>query len=222
MTILELLAYGTHEGLLKAWDTRGRKGAEGFVSPNTQTGLGFEDALRKLSSPEEKQFLGQAKSLLNKIVGSGNVVAAIGDWKDGAENSSVLDSKAASKEDMEYILAKLGQAKNQKAVLAFARDVKGKDTVWSFEDGPNMGAIRRALDKAGIEFRTIVPGMKTGVHVYDPGSVMRNQIARVAGKFGATVRFSRGTGEFIGGETREEGNQAYEGIIRRYEGRTVH
>lgn len=218
MTLLEYLeAYGTHEGLLKAWDTRGRKGAEGFVSPNESEGMNFQQALGKLNSPEQKQFLQAAQGLLKQVAGKGEVKPAVGDWKDGAENSSVLMSTSANKDDMAYIVAKLGQMSNQKAVVCFARDKAGKDTVWSFEDGPNITEVRNALEKSGIEFRTLVPGAKTGVMVFDQGSALRNKITKVASQFGADVHFSKGTGAFIGGETREDGQKAYQEIISRYE-----
>lgn len=220
---LALYSYGTHEGLLRAWDTRGRRGAEGFVSPNVAENLGFEEALRKLDTTQQRQFVGEATDLVNKVAGSGEVKSAVGDWKAGAENSSVIFSTSAKKEDMEYIVSKLGMMASQKSAIVFARDKDGPDTVWTFKDGPNVNDVRKALDRVGIDFRTLVPGKQTEVHVFDQGSKMRAAIGKVAAQFGGDVRFSRGNGEFIGGDTREEGKEKFQQIVGQYEkARQVH
>jgi hypothetical protein len=223
MNVLDYIsAYGTHEGLLKAWDTRGRHGAEGFVSPSHED-INFDEALKRLRSEEQRQFISQANGLVKQVVGKGEVKSAIGDWKDGAENSSIIVSSSAKKEDMAYITAKLGAMSQQKAVLVFGRDKAGSDTIWTFEDGPNVNEVRQALDRVGLDFRTVIPGQKTEVHIFDQGSKLRDAVGKVAAQFGGDVRFSRGTGEFIGGDTREEGKQKFQQVISQYEkARQIH
>jgi hypothetical protein len=55
MNLVEYIgAYGTHESVLRSWDTRGRKGSESFVSPSTEENLTFQDAMQRLLASTKK------------------------------------------------------------------------------------------------------------------------------------------------------------------------
>lgn len=190
---------------------------EGFVSPNLSENLSFEQAQAKLESPEQKQFLQHAQKVAT-TVDSGTVHSAIGDWHDGAENSTVLHARKVSDDQMRYMVALLGRDSSQKQVISFVHETGGPDTMYTFRASKDMQEVRSTLDNAGIQFRTLVP-VKNGteVYVFDPGSHLRDNIGKAAQHYGVKVQFATGHGDFIGGETREEGRSAYNKIIRSYE-----
>jgi len=193
---------------------RPAEGSVGFVSPNEQEGLTFEQALSKLGSPEQASVLRRGKELLK----SGTVESAIGDWSDGAENSSILKTDNADKQKMDYTVAKLGMEYNQKAVISFTRNDTGKDTVWELQASGELQDIRKTLDGLGIQYRTLVPGQNgTRVYLFDQNTELGDKVVQAASKLGSDLEFTRGTGEFIGGDTREEGRRAYEKVIGNYE-----
>lgn len=218
-TTIEILAFGTHEGAEKGWDTRGRgrKGEYGFFSPNVEENLTFEQAVQKLNSPEQQRAIQRAKELTQQILGGGEVNSAVGDWKDGAENSSVIFSKNTDPDKLNYEMATLGSELNQKSVISFVKDKDGDDTVWTLRTPKSMEETRDALDKAGINFRTLVPAKGgTTIHVFDQGTQLGDNITQAAKNLGSEVEAMFGKGQFIGGDSREEGQQAYRKIIEGY------
>lgn len=193
---------------------RPAEGSVGFVSPNEQEGLTFEEAYNKLGSPEQESLIGRAKELLK----DGSVESGIGDWSDGAENSSILKTDTVDKSKMDYVAAKLGMEYNQKAVISFVRDDTGKDTVWEMTTQGDLQTVRQSLDKLGIQFRTLVPGdTGTKIYVFDSGTELGEKVVQAASQLGSDLEYTRGSGEFIGGDTREDGRRAYEKIIGNYE-----
>ena len=219
----DMYGYGTHEGVLKAWDTRGRKsGGETFVSPNVEENLDFPTALQRLDSPEQQQFLKKAQTVMRRTFGKAEVKSAVGDWADGAENSSIMFANKGKKEDFEYVAALLGKMSKQKQVIAFNRTPAGPDRVWQFDDGPDMEKVRQALSAAGIQYRTLTPPGKAnknvGVYIFDQGANLGDAVSKVAKQFRSTLRFFKGEGKFIGGDTREEGAKAFDEVIGGYKG----
>ncbi len=214
-----LLAMGTSEGAIKGWDTRcrGRHGEYGFVSHNTEEGLNFEQAAERLDSPQQQAAITRAKELLSTTLGTGTVRSAIGDWQDGAENSSVIFSKSTDSRKLDYMMASLGSELKQKAVISFSYDKNGDDAVWTLNTQKGMKEVRDALDQAGVKYRTLVPGRAgTTVHIFDQGTELGDSVHKAAQTLGASVNAIVGTGKFIGGDTREEGEKAYQQIIEGY------
>ena len=215
-----LFGIGTSEGVRKEWDTRGRKAPEGvgFASPNVEENLSFQQALAKLNTPEEQQIVGRANELVNQLFGGGEVHAAVGDWSDGAENSSVTYAGEANSQKMDYMMATLGKEFNQKAVISFIHDPNGDDGIANMNTSKSMDEIRDTLDKGGIKFRTLIPEKDgtTTVQVFDQGGTLVDKIAQTAMALNSSVDTLSGTGKFIGGDSREEAQEEYEKIIRGY------
>ncbi|MDE2101641.1 MAG: hypothetical protein KGL39_30625 [Patescibacteria group bacterium] len=190
-----------------------------FVSPNTAEGGTFEDAARSLSSPEQRQFVNRAKGLLAEH-GGGSVTSAIGDWSDGAESSAVMLDHG-DRETRDYMAAELGMEKDQKAVLTFNVDRNGTDAMHMATIPASPADVRGELDNAGVTFRTLVPmrhGQATRLMVYDGGNELASKVAKVGEHYGVHVSTVKGSGTFIGGNTREEANAAYQKVISDYEG----
>lgn len=193
--------------------------SEGFFSPNTEENLKFEDAWQRLNSPEQQQAISKAQFLINSVFkGQGTVQSAIGDWQDGAENSAVVTVPGHNKRALDYTMATLGKELNQKAVLSFVHDNTGDDRVYSLHTNQDVQSIRKVLQENGINFRTIVPeGKGATVHVFDQGGKMIDAIGKASQQLGVKgLSVIAGTGEFIGGDTREEGQKQYEQVIGRY------
>lgn len=192
---------------------RPRKNPEfGFVSPNMQEHLTFNQAHKNLASDRHRQF----HRLAEQMVGDrGRVSDAIGDWSDGAENSMMIHMKG-TRNQIRDVAARLGAAADQKAVIAFASG-RGKDSVWTVKiPRGDMNALRKKLDSNGIQFRTLEPRSDGAVHVhvFDQGSGLEKNIRQFARQAGGHVFRHTGTGEFIGGDTREEGQRAYREILK--------
>lgn len=197
----------------------GKDESEGFVSPNTEENLSFEQAVQNLNSPQQQQAVSRAQFLINKVFGNGTVQSAIGDWKDGAENSVVVNVPGHDKNALDFTLATLGKELNQKSVLSFVHDETGDDRIYTLHTTQDVQSVRKVLEDAGISFRTIVPeqGGET-VHVFDQGGKMVDVIGKAAQQLKADgLTVIGGRGEFIGGDTREEGQRQYEQVIRRYQ-----
>lgn len=192
--------------------------SEGFFSPNTSENMKFEDALQKLNSPEQQQAVSRAQFLINKVFGAGTVQSAIGDWQDGAENSALVTVPGHDKDALDFTMATLGKELNQKSVLSFVHDESGNDRVYSLHTDQDVQTIRNVLQKSGINFRTIVPEPQGAtIHVFDQGGTMVDAIGKAAQQLKANgLTVIAGTGEFIGGDTREAGQNQYEQVIGRY------
>jgi hypothetical protein len=110
---------------------------------------------------------------------------------------------------------------NQKMVIPFVYEEGGPDLIYNLDvPGVSLGQIRTDLDRFGIKNRTLEPQAGGArIHVFDPGSKLREAMEKVGGHYGAKVDTYKGRGEFLGGDTRAEGHQAYERVIREYEAR---
>lgn len=196
--------------------------AEGniFVSPNEKEDLTFDQAVQGLGSKEQSSMKTLAADVIEKIDSGGEVHNAIGDWSDGAENSLVLMPHTKDRDKVRYMAAVLGDHANQKAVIPFIPDSKGKDSVWTFEVPEDLDKTRETLNKFGVQFRTLEK-KSSGTHVYifDPGSSLRGKMEELGEHYDKSIGRIKGTGEFVGGDTREEGRQAYSKIFEQYEGK---
>jgi len=191
--------------------------AEIFVSPSEED-LTFESAQRAITSLGQNQVHAYASSVMHDVDDFGIVWDAIGDWSDGAENSLILLCDVADRQRVRYIAALLGDKWNQKTVIPFVPSLFGKDVVYFFSVSKSPAQVRAGLDKEGIKYRTIEPrGATTRVWVFDEGGKMGDLMEKVGEHYDLEINFIRGTGEYLGGDTREEGHAAYKRVFEEYE-----
>ena len=197
------------------------EGGIGFASPNEKENGTFEDARAALSSDEQKKFHALAEKVVERVGGGGEVNDAIGDWSDGAENSLVVHSANGDPDNVCYQMSVLGKAANQKAVIAFSLAEDGSDSIYTFNTPASMVSVRATLDGFGLKYRTLEPQLDGGtrVYIFDQGRGLRDTLDQVGAHYETPIRVYRGTGAFIGGDTREAGRQAYDQIISAYESR---
>src|SRR3982751_487192 len=69
-----------------------------FVSPNTQENLTLDHALAKLNAKEESGLIKEEKMVACKLGRRFIIQKAIGNWSDGAENSTVVSSRMTKAE----------------------------------------------------------------------------------------------------------------------------
>lgn len=205
------------------WVAGGEHNASGdvFISPNTRENMTFEEATAALQG-EQHQNIRDTVAQTMKGNGSVEVHDVIGDWSDGAENSLRVQANVADRETLQYLAAKMGDKADQKAVIPFSKNSRGRDALWTIRVyGNDMGTARKTLDEDQIPFRTFEPhGNELLIHVFDPGTALKSNIQNAAIHLGATkIQIARGTGEFLGGDTRGEGHEAYNRVITRYEQR---
>jgi hypothetical protein len=193
-----------------------------FASPNIEEGTGFDDAERALKQPRHswaKSVVGDA--LRSEGLGH-DLVDAIGDWGDGAEDSVIARIKHVDDFDrLRYVASRIGEHLNQKAVLPFMTQEGGPDTMYVVRlAGETVPGAREQLTRAGIPFRTLSP-TKDGVtvYVYDEGSQLVPQVASLGeayrGRIGIDV--AHGKGEFLGSwDTRADGLRAYRRVQAEY------
>ncbi len=190
-----------------------------FISPNTKENLTFKDAVAALHSPRQKQFLDLSHAVDGQLGLSAHAHNAIGDWKDGAENT--IFNEITSKVDYQMVLytsAIKGLAAEQKAVIPFQVVANGMDSLYRIPLQGSVDTIRQKLDAAGVEFRTLVPhGSTTDVIVFDPGTQMRGTIQALAKSEGVKAQQYRGKGEFLGGDTRQAGASKFQNVIASFE-----
>lgn len=200
----------------------GKKQGEIFSSPNVKEDLSFEQAQAALISPEHVSMRKTYQDILRKEKVDATVEDAIGDWADGAENTTVTVSKNfESYEHLRSVAAQLGIASKQKAVIPFMVDKAGKDVLYTIDvPGKVPSAVREGLTKHGIQFRTLatIEG-GTRVKIFDQGATLAENVKSFNKEYGTKATKISGTGEFLGGNTRAEGATAYEGAIRQHRGR---
>jgi thioredoxin reductase len=191
-----------------------------MYSPNEAENLNFEQAYKNLSSPDQQRFVEIGRDIDRQVGLDAQPMNAVGDWSDGAENSvfNVIQN-APNFEAVEYSAAVKGDIANQKAVIPFLVDKNGGDSVYRFHLDQDIRDARGTLDQAGIQFRTLIPAAKgVDVAVYDPGSALGDKIGALAEQHDLTIEQQRGRGEFLGGDTREDGHNAYARVIQAWEG----
>lgn len=193
-------------------------------SPNEDVGLDFDSALKRLHSPHQQTYKGVIGSVLSQLGIEANSLDAVGDWSDDAENSVVsVINGPIDPEQLHYAAAHIGTFGNQKSNLIFQENHNGPDSLYDvFVPSTNLEKIRENLTINGITHRTLVPTKNgTIVMYYDEGRNSRDNIAKFAGIYNATVRESAGQGKFIGDDTnsptRVNARAKYREIIDAYE-----
>ena len=192
----------------------------GFVSPNTREGLKLDDAVKGLGSSEEEQLVREARRMACVAQSEVATFKSVGSWSDGAENSVLLRSYTDSP-TIRYIVSVLGRKAQQKATLYFQSEPSGPAEIYILRPR-RAGPIRRlaqTLDRAGIEFRTLVPTKATVlIYVVDLKRAFGAKIMAVARQLKARVTSRRGFAEFIGDDSsREKAQTLFDNEITDYE-----
>lgn len=193
----------------------------GFVSPNTREDLKFEDAVRGLSSSEETNLMRRAKNLGCVVKRQIRTLRALGSWSDGAE-PSVLLRVNSDESTLRYLMSRLGRDANQKAVIYFHPLPAGPAQIHIVRPARRFRAfktIARALDSAGIAFRTLVPTKETTVvYIVDTDNNLANKVRDAARRLRARFSSHRGNASFIGDDSvREKGQAVFAEEIKSYE-----
>jgi hypothetical protein len=192
-----------------------------FASPNIREGLNYEQASKLLTSSEHARMKEIYADLAKQTGLTTEDVSAVGDWSDGAENTifSVVKNPK-SFEDVQYLAAQFGEASNQKAVIPFFKTKTGQDSLYIVDLKGSVDNIRKDLDKLGLQYRTIIP-KADGVQIviFDQGTTLGKEINQLSKDYGTIARQQKGTGSFLGGETRAAGLKEYRRVTSEYQGR---
>ena len=212
---------GTGSGGFKEGNTCAKGGESGgiFVSPSIKEDSSFKDAIKMISSSEHARSVSMAKDIVKDQGMEGDFKSAVGDWEDGAENAIKIEVKNAQDFDqIAYTAAKLGSLMKQKAVIAFQNKNDGQDSIYKISSPKGMDDMRKILSDNGIKFRTIFEDRgKSNVTIFDKGSELLSKVNSVLEVANATGQIIKGVGEFIGGDSRIQGEQAYRKVIADYE-----
>ncbi len=208
-----------HEG--EAGDatiTRGAPKGFEFVSPNVDDNSAIDGAIRELRGARQLALREFAERIDGEFAFSGKMHDAVGDWKDGAENTVVTTYKVAPAwNELRANAALKGIAADQKAVIPFRVAEDGKNILHSVKLPMDLRAARDTVKAAGIEFRTLIPaGAATHVMVYDPDGSLGDRMEKLAHENKTQHIYYRGHGEFLGGDTRDEGVAKYKQAISEY------
>jgi hypothetical protein len=192
-----------------------------FLSSNTEENLALDEASLRLDSERQKRFRRVAGEILAKIdLPRHQVLNALGDWSDGVENGLLVEvSGTPDFAGLRYAAAWFGSLADQKSVLFFRADDQGGDGVYQLEvPRAHTPQLRKVLDEHGVRFRTLVPlGKGQRVVVFDEGRQLRANIARLAAFYGVRLSETRGTGAFLGGESRAAAQRTFRQVIGDYQ-----
>lgn len=139
-----------------------------------------------------------------------------------------ISPQALDEDTTRYLAAWAGLLGGRKSVMMFHPDASGQDSLYGITlPLTDMQDVRAALNRRGIQHRTIIPGGTTShVVVYDPMKMMRASVAQLAEEHDGHVLESNGRAEFIGRPTNSPGADAdadarehYRRIIADYEER---
>src|SRR3954452_16031600 len=190
-----------------------------FVSPNTDENLTLDQALAKLNAKEESGLIKEEKTVACKLGRRFIIQKAIGNWSDGAENSTVVRGHM-TKAESRYAGAWLGRFARQKAVLFFHQYPPGKATLYVLTfplryDLPKLSSI---MDQEGVEFRTFVPFHHRVVgYVVDLKDELGPKVTAAVTRLRARMKKSRGNAELIGDDSRERAQEVFTSEISNYE-----
>jgi hypothetical protein len=201
---------------------RGQAGRPGgpallFLSPNTDGGLSLEESLKRLGSPAHERSRRLAGDILRRLsAGPAHVHDAIGDWQGGAENSLLVILPAAPDAvTLRYAAAWFGLAADQKAVLAFRPDPRGRDVLATVALPAPLPAVRALLDRHGVRERTIRFGPGgCEVVVLDEGGRQADALRALAAEAGGLLSSRRGEGVSLIAATRAEARRRYREVLR--------
>lgn len=152
-------------------------------------------------SASAKKFSGQINDIAKQIGVPVRTYTGVGDATSNSSPATAHISGAPMDPDTaRYLAAWSGLLGGKRSVMVFHPDQKGTDSLYSIRlPITNMQELRAALDRKGIQHRTIIPGEKhSHVFVYDPRRIMRPYVARLAEEHDGDVLESTGRSEFLG------------------------
>ncbi|MFM2124320.1 MAG: hypothetical protein RL328_771 [Acidobacteriota bacterium] len=189
--------------------------ASGIMASPSITDIDYSRAKRNLTSANQARF----KSQVTDYAPEATVYDAVGDWADGAENSvAAIFEGSRSTEELEELAAKAGLAGDQKAVLWWTTDPKGKDAIHRviWPKGVSMDDARQAMIDVGLENRTLIQ-TPDGIQgfVFDQGQQNINKIEELhEHSTEPALESESATGDFLGSWTsRTEGRRAYRRVL---------
>jgi len=203
-------------------DARQKALTYAFVSPNTRENLTLKESLRLLDSREELELIYAIRQLSTCLGLKSVVLKTIGNWKDGAEHSTML-KVYTDQPTARYTDARLGRRERQKSVLYFQQDAAGAGRLYVLSlrrRRSRLSQISMMLDRSGVPFRTLVPRLRRPalIYVVDLDHKLEKQVSTAARRLGARLFVIKGTGEFIGDDSdRERARQIFTEIINQYE-----
>lgn len=192
----------------------------GFVSPNTKENLKLEDAIEGMRSAEETKLVQRSINMGCVVRSRIRAFRSLGSWSDGAEHSVMIRLKS-DEPSVRYVLSRLGRDARQKSILYFHPQATGTADLYTLKPRRpmrNLAALAQSLERAGIEFRTLVP-LKSGTWIYivDLKRELRTRVMNAARRLRARVSFEAGNASFVGDDQPEEAKVVFEEEIRKYE-----
>jgi hypothetical protein len=193
----------------------------GFVSPSTKENMKLDDAIRGMSSREETALVKQSINMGCVVRSRIRAFRSLGSWTDGAEHSVMLRFES-DEPTVRYVLSRLGRDAQQKSILYFHPQAAGTADLYTLKPRRpmrNLTALAQTLDRAGIEFRTIVP-LKSGAWIYvvDLKRELRAKVMDAAKRLRASVSSESGNAAFVGDDDqRDEAKVVFNEEIRKYE-----
>ncbi len=203
------------------WTAAGGGGGFEFVSPNIEH-TGFEGALRGLTG-DRQRALRLAATEIDGTLGLDSVhTNIVGAWSDGAENSILSEVENPDWDKLKLSGAMKGYLADQKSVLLFKQDDKGKAVLYKWAMPGTLESAHRELMQAGITDHTLQK-QTSGVTAYvvDRDGKLHDKIAHASS--GADVEYQFGRAEFIGTtkddgtdrQQRDDARRAYAEIIKQ-------
>jgi hypothetical protein len=192
----------------------------GIVSPNTRTDLKLQEAINGMNSAEESKLLNQAVNLGCVVRSRIRAFRALGSWSDGAEYSVLLNVNG-DEESLRYVLSRLGRDAQQKYVIYFHPKPQGTADLYTLRPrtrARNLVALTKALEQAGIPFRTLVPSRDTtAIYIIDLDRDLRAKILAAARRLRARVTSQSGNAALFGDDERQQAKAKFEQEIKSYE-----
>ena len=191
--------------------------ASGIMASPSVTDIDYPRAKQNLTSSAQARFRSQIKDYAPDSA----IYNAVGDWRDGAENSvAAIFNDVRPIDELKKLAAKTGLAGDQKAVLWWTTDPNGADAIhrvtWPKE--VTMDQARQAMIDAGLENRTLIE-TPDGVQgfVFDQGRQNLNKIKDLhENSTEPSINTQPATGDFLGSwNTRVEGKRAYRAVLGR-------
>jgi len=195
-----------------------------FVSPNTKENATLDYALKMLDSPKQKSFNGAVAKITKDFGVEASVYRALGEWVDGAENSTYVEFKNLKDQStVEYLAALKGLLGYQKSSAYFIRDDNGNNMLYFIDFPKNKFDIKQVIDiinKEGIQFKTIIPDIDNyyRLAIIDTDGTLEPKVYNIFKNHGETRGYAtRGNGKFIGEDTREKAAEVFKNIIKATE-----
>jgi hypothetical protein len=193
-----------------------------FVSPNTQENLTLDQAIKGLVSADERQLIKEARDLSRCLGLPAQIQPALGNWREGSENSSVT-RETTVRSVLRYQAARLGSRWRQKSVLLFRALGTGPHRMYVLRPRGAIGYRRMSavMEQSGIAFRTLVRDRsgRAVVYVVEMSHDLLRFARQAARAMRASLTVLKGEGEFFGHDNRDESGSIFQREIEGFEGK---